>query len=83
MGGGITQLHHLVKALHPEEGSRGLQEGVELKGPMLSGNAVSGWFCDLDEDGIAPRIRVLQGPGAGGAGKHSRREKKAKESALD
>lgn len=83
MGGGITQLYHLVEALHPKEGSCRLQEGVELKGPMLPGNAVSGGLCDLDEDRVAPWVGVLQGPGARCAGKYSRREKKAKETALD
>lgn len=60
---GIAQPHHLVKALHAQVGTRCLQEGVILEGAELGRHTVLGGFGDLDEDGVAPRVRVLQCPG--------------------
>lgn len=78
----ITQPDHLVEALHTQVGARGLDEGVELEGPDLAGHTGVGGLGDFHVDGVAARIRVLQGPGAWCGGQGGRRGEHTKETTL-
>lgn len=60
----VAQPDHLVEALHAQVGARSLDEGVELEGPDLAGDAGLGRLGYLHVDAVAAGIGVLQGPGA-------------------
>lgn len=60
---GVAQPHHLIKALHAQVGTRGLQEGVILEGAELGRHTLLCGFGNLDEDGVPPWVGILQGPG--------------------